>query len=146
MHQPIWTPDALYELLVESLPSVEVRLLEFRMGTEWQPTLVNEAQETRIALVRFLVQAACQQVLLQVVFALLGVGQIAVARVEALGQQQQAADTVTILRECACSRLVSRRPELLCVSFWMVGPDVLDLVAMRPATPRVLGVARCLSR
>ena len=86
------------------------------MGAERQPVLLNEAQEARVALVRFLVQAACQQVFFRVVSALLGVGQVAVARVDFLGQQQKAANTVTILRERACSRLVSRRPELLCVS------------------------------
>ncbi len=67
---------------------------------ERQAGLLLEAQKPRVVLVCMRVQAG-KQVLAVVVRQLLLVGQVAVAGVEALGQEQQTADPVAVLGEVA---------------------------------------------
>ena len=87
-----------------------------------------------------LVEAPREQVLADVVLALLArTGEIAIARVEALGQKQKTADAIAVLLK------VARMRELVGVALWVVGPDVLDLVAI-PAALGILAVAGGLTR
>lgn len=81
-------------------------------------------------------EALREQVVAVVVLALFLVGLVPVAGVEALGQEQEAADPVAVLGE------VGRVVELVCVALGVVGPDVLDLVAVPPAPLDVLGEVR----
>src|SRR5260370_21909420 len=85
-----------------------------------------------------LVKTAREQVLASVVLALLGVRQVAIACVEALGQKQEPTDAVPELLELAWVG------ELVRMALGMVGPDVLNLIAF-PSALRVLGAARCLA-
>lgn len=69
---------------------------------------------------------------------LLGVWLIAVARIEALRQEQQTTDSVAILGE------VGRVPELI-LTVGVIGPDVLNLVAVVASSVDVLRVTRRLA-
>jgi hypothetical protein len=94
------------------------------MRTERQPAFVDEVRETRVVVVGAVVEAPREQA--GIVFAFFRVRQIAVARIEALGQQQ-ATDAVAVFLE------LGRVRELVGVAIRMVGPDVLDLVASTAA-------------
>src|SRR5207247_2272116 len=58
-----------------------------------------------------------------------------ITRVETLGQEEKAADAAPVLLELA------RMRKLIAVTFGVIGPDVLDLVALAAALS-VLGVTR----
>jgi hypothetical protein len=81
------------------------------------------------------VKASRKQVLANVMFALVGVSQCAVARVEAFGQQQQAADATAVGPELA------RVVKFVLVTLWLISPYVLDLVPIA-TTLSVLDVTR----
>ncbi len=68
-------------------------------------------------LVALLVQRSRQQVLRQIVLTFLFIPKIAVARVKALGQQEQATQAVTVSRE------LGGMTELILVPVGMVGPS-----------------------
>jgi len=57
------------------------------MFTKRQPALFNEAPKAGVVVVGPLVEAPREQVLAEVVLTLLGVRQVPVARIEALGQE-----------------------------------------------------------
>src|SRR4051812_4851036 len=94
------------------------------MRLKRQPAFGDEALEPGVVVVRHLMKTARQQILSLIVLAFLVVGQIAVARVEALGEQQQSADAVPILLELAGVR------KLVGVPLRVIGPDVLNLVSL----------------
>lgn len=66
-------------------------------------------------------------------FALVGVGQIAIAGVEALGQQEQTADAIAVVLKLA------RVLELVGVPLGVVGPDVFNLVGFLAFAGDILG-------
>ena len=79
--QSLGTLDLGSETPVKFLPQVEVGLLELDVRAERQRTaLVDESPEAGIVVVSPLIEAPSEKVLATVVLALLGVGQVSVAR------------------------------------------------------------------
>jgi hypothetical protein len=108
------------------------------MSVERKPAFLEESPEAGVMVIRALVEALRQQILREIVLSFFCVRQIAVARVEALRQEQEAADAVPELLEFA------RMSKLISVTVEMVRPDVLDFVALAPAL-RILGIPRCVA-
>lgn len=90
-------------------------------GWNGSPLASFEAEEAGIVLVAVRVQGLREDVLAEVVRQLLLVGEIAVARVEALRKQQQGPDPIAALRE------LRRMGEFVGVPLGVISPDVLDL-------------------
>ena len=122
MRQPFGAPDLFRNASIEFLSVVQVSPAELRMRHERQSACAYETGEAGVSLVCPLVQALSQQIVLQVMRPLLCVRPVSVTSVEALRQQQEATNPVAILRK------IRRMPELVGVSFRMIGPDVLDFV------------------
>src|SRR5439155_790486 len=59
-----------------------------------------------------------------VVRQLLFVGQVSIATVKTLREQKQSADAISVVGE------IRGMLELIGVSFWVIGPDMFDLVAI----------------
>src|SRR6478736_3234552 len=112
--EPRAAPYGLCEAAIEVLSSVKICHLECRMRFERQPRFLRKADEPRIVVVRRRVKRTGEQVLRIVVFEFLVVRQVTEACVEGLRKNEQAADSISILRE------VSRTLEFLCVIFGMV--------------------------
>ena len=79
-------------------------------------------------------QALHEQILPVVVLEFLFIGHVPVAGVEALWKKKQAAEAVAVFSE------VGRMAKLVFVPFWVVGPNVLHLVAVLTPALDVFGV------
>ena len=119
-----WIPDLLCELAIQITALIQISLLEFFVRSEIHPRSLDELQEARVMVVCLRVQRTCKKVLCVVVGKFLVVGEVAIARIELLGQEQEATDPVSVLVE------VGLVAELVAMASWMVGPDVLDFVAV----------------
>jgi hypothetical protein len=132
--QLIRIPNALGNLPVKRTALVEVSLLEPGMRSEGQAALALESQEARIVIVALRVQRTGEEVLAVVVRELPFVGQIPVAGVEALRQEQESTNAVAV-----CSK-VSRVAELVGVALRLVRQDVFDLVTVSTGIAHVFDI------
>lgn len=66
------------------------------MGAEWKPAFLDELLKARIVIVCLLVEAASQQILFHIMFALLGVGHIAETGIIFFSHKQETANAITI--------------------------------------------------
>ena len=112
---------------------IEIGLLEFRVRLELQTRLRKKTAQPGMVLIGILVERLSQQILLEVVLALVGVGKVAIAGVEALGQQEQTANAIAVILELA------RVLELVGVPLRVVGPDMLHLVGFLAFPGDILG-------
>src|SRR5271154_6552694 len=68
------------------------------------------------------------------------IGQIAVTCVECLGKQQQSSKPVAVLIKLA------RMTKFVLVPFWMIRPDVFDLISLLPTAMNVIQIVRWHTR
>lgn len=116
----------LGQLPVERATLFKVGFPKVSVCSEWKAASLHELDEARIVLIALAVERTGEQVLAQVVRQLLCVGQRAVARVELLRQEQESADSVSMLSK------VRSVAELVNVPVRLIGPDMLNLVSVWP--------------
>ncbi|MEX1337812.1 hypothetical protein ABG088_05965 [Hydrogenibacillus schlegelii] len=131
LKQPFWTPDLFGQEAIKLLAFDKIGFLEFGMRTKRESALLDEPDEPGIMFVRLLVKALSQKILLQVVFALLFVGEVPVTRVEAFGEKEETTDAISVFRE------IRGVGKLIGVPVVLIGPDVLDFVSLRPLSLNV---------
>jgi hypothetical protein len=85
--EPSRTPDLFRKLLIQPLSRVKIGLAKLRTGLKRKTAVLDESREARVVVVRLLVETLSQEVLPEVVLTLVAVRQVAIARVEALGQK-----------------------------------------------------------
>jgi hypothetical protein len=120
--QVLGIPNLFCQLTVEGPAGLQVSFLELRIGFKGWSAFLHKLEKSWVAFIALRVQRLRQQVLGQVVRQFLLVGQIAVAGVELLRQEQQPADTVAILGKISCM------VELISVAFRVLRPDKFNLV------------------